>query len=325
MNYSVYDKGQYRTTHLTEDTMWGAFSMALSGRSRHAASYKFGFLKSILDNLYEVDENLTLSFDQLFGKFAEIYWNLILKYHLRQSPDNVEGNTTYLEQTLLEAKSKYMIPEDTPYESLTYQMALDINSKVKSRCKNNVVGALFGDTQELFYSFDKKSEWLRINPQMYTFVCKHKLVIEKLNYFEWAKYLEKVNSSRSSDHLLTKIDESTLRSNLNRYRKILEDEFESHNCFYCGRKLNAQNTHVDHFIPWSFIKSDDIWNFVLSCNTCNIKKNDKLAERYYLKELLNRNSKYDILRFASNYSPKKLEDAYDWAKSNGYSTVWRPA
>ena len=58
---------------------------------------------------------------------------------------------------------------------------------------------------------------------------------------------------------------------------------------------------------------------------CNIKKNDKLAERYYLKELLNRNSKYDILRCASNYSPKKLEDAYDWAKSNGYSTVWRPA
>ena len=73
MNYSVYDKGQYRTTHLTEDTMWGAFSMALSGRSRHVASYKFGFLKSILDNLYEVDENLTLSFDQLFGKFALDY------------------------------------------------------------------------------------------------------------------------------------------------------------------------------------------------------------------------------------------------------------
>lgn len=325
MNYSVLDEGQYRTTHITEDEMWGVFSCALSGRAKNTASYKFGFLKSILDNIYEVDGNLTLSFDQLFSKFTEIYWNLILKYHLRQSPEYIKSKTTYLEQVLLEAENKYRIPEGTPYESLTDTMALDINTRIKNRCKTYVLGALFGDTQELFYSFSKKGEWLRLNPQMYSFVCKHKIVIEKLNYYEWAKYLEKVNANQTADHLLTKIDESTLRNNLNRYRKILEDEFETHNCFYCGRKLTPQNTHVDHFIPWSFIKADNIWNFVLSCSSCNIRKNDKLAEKHFLNELVLRNSKFDILRFNHNYTAKKLEDAYDWANCNGYNTIWKPA
>ncbi len=46
--------------------MWSAFSNLFSSRSNNSSSYKFGFLKAIMDNLYNVDEKLTLTFDQLF-------------------------------------------------------------------------------------------------------------------------------------------------------------------------------------------------------------------------------------------------------------------
>ena len=36
-------------------------------------------------------------------------------------------------------------------------------------------------------------------------------------------------------------------------------EFEYNNCFYCGKKLE-NNVHVDHFIPWSFVMNDELWN-----------------------------------------------------------------
>lgn len=324
--YCDWSEGRYKETHFTEDQLWSAFSNALSSRSSHSASYKFGFLKAILDNLYNVDSNLVLTFDQLFSKFAEIYWNLILKYNLRQSPVNVQGKRTYLEQILYDAKYKYMIEDGIPYESLPFAIEFEINKKVKNRCKANVVGALFGDTLEMFYSFNKKEEWLQINPEMYTFVCKHKLVIEKLNYYEWAKYLEKVNENQVADHLLTKIDESTVRKNLSYYRHILEDEFEVHTCFYCGRRLTASNTHVDHFIPWSFIKTDNLWNFVLSCNACNTKKNDRLASQIYLDNLIVRNDR--IMPKApdfQNYTAAKLLNVYRWARDNGYTKIWTPS
>ncbi len=70
---------------------------------------------------------------------------------------------------------------------------------------------------------------------MYEFVCKHKLAIEKLNYYEWAKYLEKINDDSVMDHLLTKIDKSSERENLSVYRRILFEEFENTTCFYCGK------------------------------------------------------------------------------------------
>lgn len=326
MAYCDLAEGTYKNGNISENEIWAVFSYVFSTKSNHSASYKFGFLKAILDNLYNVDSNLRLSFDQLFGKFTEIYWNLILKYHLRQSPVNISGKMTNLEHVLLEARERFRLTEDIPYESLTPEMALFINTRVKNRCKNNVVGALFGDTQEFFYSFNKKEEWIQINPRLYSFVCRHKVVIEKLNYYEWARYLEKVNENYSADHLLTKIDCSTLRSNLSYYRHILETEFESHNCFYCGRKLTAQNTHVDHFIPWSFIKADNTWNFVLSCSTCNIRKNDRLAGKAFLDALVARNNRVPTTTPGFlNYNSNKLISAYNWANSNGYTNIWTPA
>ena len=137
--------------------------------------------------------------------------------------------------------------------------------------------------------------------------------------------LEKVNNL-SADHLLTKIDESTFRNNLSYYRHILENEFETHNCFYCGRKLTSQNTHVDHFIPWSFLKADNTWNFVLSCNTCNIRKNDRLAGQPFLDALITRNNRIPrTFPGFQNYTENKLLDAYHWANNNGYTNIWMPA
>lgn len=77
-------EGMYEVQNVSEDELWSAFARLFSSKSRNTSSYKFGFLKAILDNLYNVDVDLKLSFDQLFSKFSEIYWNLILKHGLQR-------------------------------------------------------------------------------------------------------------------------------------------------------------------------------------------------------------------------------------------------
>jgi hypothetical protein len=56
-------EGRYKNRTLSDDEMWSAFSNLFSSHSKNSSSYKFGFLKAIMDNLYNVDENLTLTFD----------------------------------------------------------------------------------------------------------------------------------------------------------------------------------------------------------------------------------------------------------------------
>lgn len=90
-------------------------------------------------------------------------------------------------------------------------------------------------------------------------------------------------------HLLSKLELSLPeRTPLEIYRNILFSEFEECNCFYCGKKLSGK-IHVDHFIPWSFVKEDKLWNFVLSCPECNIKKSNILPPKSTIARILERN------------------------------------
>lgn len=322
-------EGSYIKRQLSEDELWSIFSAMFSSKAVHDTSYKFGFFKSILDSLYNTDNNLILTFDQLFYKFTEIYWNLILKYHLRQKAKTKNNRDTALEKILKDFLDKQEIIRDVSFEALSDDVKLRICHKVKMKCKENVVGALFRDSSDVLYSFSKKTEQIQLNPIAYVFLTKHKKILEKMNYFEWAKFLEKVNEDCTTRNLLNNLDTITLRNDLSYYRRILFNEFEERKCFYCGKDLKEGKIHVDHFIPWSFIKDDNIWNLVLACPECNMKKSDKLATDFYMENLIARNgifienTQFPKIGFTA-YKEQKLRYIYYWAKCNGYDEIWTP-
>ena len=91
------------------------------------------------------------------------------------------------------------------------------------------------------------------------------------------------------------------------------------------KQIDIKKYDVDHFIPWSFIKDDQIWNFVLACPECNNKKRDKLAKVFYLNKISERN---EVLiekntRDATD-SARRIKMIYDWARNNGYVNTWEP-
>jgi len=112
------------------------------------------------------------------------------------------------------------------------------------------------------------------------------------------------------------------RDNLSVYREILRKEFEENTCFYCGKKLQ-KSIHVDHFIPWSFVKDDKIWNLVLSCAECNERKNSKIPVKNYLVKIENRNKKVQTINNVivqsdfSGYSNDLLDRMWHYAKLSG--------
>ena len=125
-------------------------------------------------------------------------------------------------------------------------------------CKKNVIGALYNDFDGTIYSFDLKESGLTLNPCVYEFILKYKYELEKINYYSWARMLEQINNDDVLIRVINKLELSTpRRDNLSVYREILRKEFEENTCFYCGKKLQ-KSIHVDHFIPWSFVKDDKV-------------------------------------------------------------------
>lgn len=321
--------GNYDDRHITDDEKWSAFSNCFLSQLNSIESYKFAFLKSILDNLYNVDMHLILTFDQLFYTFTELYWNLILKCKLRQMAPNNKDKRPVIESLFIISAKMYGVDKETIYESLDENFKSNINNQVKMKCKENIVGELFVETNKIFYSFNVKEEWIKFNPLMYEFVCKYKLILEKLNYYEWANFLEKANNNLNILHLLSKLNNSTKHNDLSEHKEALYNEYKSNSCFYCEKKLHKSDLYVDYFIPWSYIKSDNLWNLVLTCSECKNNKGENLATNAYLTSLIGRNAQILIEsrnndKYMDNYRSNRLRFIYNMAMFNGYKGSWEP-
>lgn len=279
---------------VTEDKIWSLFNFVFSDGSKKRNTYKYGLIKALLDIVFNgavVKTGIYYSYRDIFARFAENYWNLVAKYSLKQMRPDGKSIYSKVEKIIREAIQTNNIISILEFEMLDDNIKNKIISKVTAECRNCVIGALYEDFDGIIYSFDIKGSGIIINPCMHEFMLKYKSELERLNYYSWARFLEKVNDDNVLIKVIDKLELATPhRENLAIYREILRHEFEENVCFYCGKKL-IKGVHVDHFIPWSFVKDDKLWNFVLSCPTCNEKKNNKLPTRDYIVKIEERNKK----------------------------------
>lgn len=314
--------GELINNSLKEEEYWRVINNFFrNGKKRN--TYKFGLFKSILDNAlnYEkVNNKYYLTYKNIFIKFTENYWNLIVKYGLCQMRKDGKSEKSKIELILEGEVDNNLIS----FESISSEKKEKITKQVEKECKQYVLGALYEDLEGSVYEFDLKKEGIYLSEGAFNFIFKYKPELENLNYYYWAKFLEEVNDENLTIKLLDKLELSTpKRADLSIYKEILFNEFKENTCFYCGKKLTP-NMHVDHFIPWSFTKEDKIWNFVLSCPSCNIKKSNHLAPKPYIKLLNNRNRSLikteinNINEDFRSYTPNVIEEMWEYAKKSGY-------
>ena len=215
------NEGQYKKDRITANEMWDSFNWLFSSCSKNDTSYKFLFLKSIIDCIDKKDSRGRISFDVLFDDFTRLAWNLVLKYDISQKAEASDGRRTALENVLKDFCREYV-----PFNELFDQGRKKICHKVKMECSKYVVGALYGDTDGLLYSFSKKEEWIELNPMMEKFIKDNKGLIEDLNYYKWAKFYERVNGMETIKELEKAYKNSMSRENETIYRSILAFEFE---------------------------------------------------------------------------------------------------
>lgn len=227
MKYYDLSEGSFKTGKLTENEMWEAFHWLFLDKSVNDSSYKFIFLKSIIDCMDRKDEFDKISFDILFERFTSISWNLVLKYGISQKIKSIGKKATVLEQELQDFLVLNGYDRYVPIEEIDDEKRRKLVFKIKQSCKRYVIGALFGDMKELLYSFSKREQWVKLNPQMEVFILKHKNVIESLNYCKWASFYEKINSDETKNHIISLLDKDfEKRKNESIYRALLAYEFE---------------------------------------------------------------------------------------------------
>lgn len=198
-------EGTYKFADYTDSDLWSSFKRVFSSKTKNSSTYKFVFLKAIMDCLENGKTRERFDFYEIFERFTEIYWIMAVNYGLKQGTS--KQRLTYVEQTLQDYAGI------TGEGSTTKIRFVDLNDEVRSNivgrivkdCKKYVVGALYSDTLEMFYSFNKKEEWIKINPVMIDFVKRHKASIEELNLYEISNFMKKANEKNVIAQVAEKI------------------------------------------------------------------------------------------------------------------------
>lgn len=297
-----------------DDSMYMSDCMHfLNSLSKKTATYKYAFFKSILDNLFNVNENLELKFDCLSYSFSKMYWNLIAKFKLPQYQNG--SRVSLIEKAIYDIINNNHLLDEIDFDSLNDIEQKEYLLKTKNVIGINVVGALYSDLNSNIYGFDKFEKKIWFSEESYDFLTKYKSALEKLNYYAWILWMENNLSiaNKEEGNLAIKLDDSTKRESLELFKQSLFAKGDTLECFYCGNPVSLKGCHMDHFIPWSFVKDDQIWNLVFSCSHCNESKNNRIPSNEYLNKLINRNKKISL----ESYN-KKLIKLYDSALYNGF-------
>ena len=80
-------------------------------------------------------------------------------------------------------------------------------------------------------------------------------------------------------------------------------------CIYTGKELHPQDYDLDHFIPWSFVSHDLLWNLIPSDGSINSSKSNNLPDlNVYLPKFAELQHHSLQLLIKNNKEPKVMED-----------------
>jgi len=147
------------------------------------------------------------------------------------------------------------------------------------------------------YKIDNKT--ITIYDEWIKYIAYNFSIIESWSFWNWANFLQNKNPNTLS--LINKLQKTTDRVSLNKQTKYWKTILNKENirCIYSGEIITPETFSLDHFLPWSFIGHDKLWNLIPMRKNDNSSKSDNIPSiNKYLENFIE--TQYYGLQIAYN-------------------------
>lgn len=159
------------------------------------------------------------------------------------------------------------------------------------------------------YTIDLNLKSITINTDWFYWIRTNFKLIESFTYFELLKYLEKHNPNVTSlSFKLVKPFTRNLWQPTKLWKKFINKNPIEVDVFEKRPLLGIDNLSIDHFLPWSFVSNDLIWNLHPIDKNINSSKNNFLPSLNYLNSFSS--LQYSFCKFLLNENNKLIESYY---------------
>ncbi|WP_196805799.1 HNH endonuclease domain-containing protein [Butyrivibrio sp. WCD2001] len=270
--------------------------------------YKFYWLEAIV-NLISEDVTETI-FDEIINEMIANAWYSVLEFHIHLSgivvgevKDGLERAVKKLSDiselpvnaSKLEIKNaikehdgylkaeKEQLTNMVPYRALAgffgkvdetadWESTRRMIAYIERVNKVNILPYTLGSSSKL-----KKEVYF--NPSWIKMIQDNTVAILGWIQFEKVKWLQNNNPEVPGlVYKLAPMDEKMRK--LNAVRKLWDAvlEIESVSDVFTDNPIDSKKYDVDHFIPWSFVMNDELWNLMPMDSSLNSSKSNKLPE-----------------------------------------------
>lgn len=306
--------------------------------SKTTNSYKFYWFLAILDSLQATGETRMAMRDLSLRMVATVWYPLAyyrLSFGVQDQFREIAGTVaTYLSvdvsptapdlltqlQTQLTAAQQTSIYKRVgdllrwvPYRFLRPFFDADLQGLPDSQV-NRAIADLSSRRRHAPYRFEGSD--LVVNDTWGDYWQKHQYILRGFIQWHLLRFLQKNNPNVPA--ISEKLDRPITRNF--KIATPFWTDYLKHNpatsCIYSGQPITAADLSIDHYLPFSFVAHDQLWNLLPTTRAVNSAKNDRLPDTDLYFSAFAR-LQFDAFHFHTSSdkgSLKRLED---------YSTLFR--
>jgi hypothetical protein len=268
--------------------------------SNTSASYKYLFFLSLLDVLSETTFNhLVISLDDILLQMLASAWYPHTYFKLsfgvndriaeeldRLGLGEFSGGMGFGSDARSKLKARIASKDYTnntllnmvPYRLISPFFAPFMRGR-KDTERNRLITELASEKFDLlrpFYCFSEDRQSIVMHTEWMLYFYDNLKLVQSFISWHWLDYMQRRNPSVPSIQmkLFPPATRNSLTVQTGFWRRVLEKE--SLNCIFSNKPLSKTNFSLDHFLPWSFVAHDQLWNLVPVSRSINTSKSNNL-------------------------------------------------
>lgn len=293
-----------------------------------SATYKFYWFMGILDlyvkrdmirmNIWDIMVEMTVNawypvsyFRLSFGKSDSLRDAIISLQEVHQLPMNINlnelrkwlhshKNDTQVKQTL------GFLPKNVPYWFMRPWIDIADTKDIMRRSQLLENNCLYKLTK------DDDTIWVELNPRWLPYLKENYVILKDYAYWNLSSFLQVRNPN--VPNIINKLVKVESRQALTRQRNYWDfvlEHSDGQKCIYTGKFITVGNYDLDHFIPWSFVSHNLLWNLIPADGSVNSSKSDHLPDlNKYLLKLASSQQKAVHICLSENYRGQEILEDY---------------
>lgn len=153
----------------------------------------------------------------------------------------------------------------------------------------NLANNQFNTKKPLYYfnaEDQKNCNAIILHPDWIQYLEDNYTIVRGWVSWEWLHYMQQRNPSTPNvvNKLFMPQERDSLTNQTKYWKTILE--YQDIKCIYSKVKLDKYNISLDHYLPWSFVAHNQLWNLIPTTNYVNSSKSNNLPSDEYFKSFV---------------------------------------